>query len=29
MGIGMTHLVLLASLHLMIFRPGGYGLGTG
>ena len=29
MGIGITHLVLVITLYLMIFKPGGYGDGTG
>ncbi len=29
MGIGITHLVLVVTLYLMIFKPGGYGAGTG
>lgn len=28
-GIGITHLILVISLYLMIFKPGGYGAGTG
>lgn len=29
MGIGITHLILVVTLYLMIFKPGGYGAGTG
>ncbi|WP_420453241.1 hypothetical protein [Ilumatobacter sp.] len=28
-GIGITHLILVVSLYLMVFKPGGYGAGTG
>lgn len=29
MGIGITHLTLVVTLYLMIFKPGGYGAGSG
>ena len=29
MGVGITHLILVITLYLMIFKPGGYGDGTG
>ena len=28
MGVGITHLILVVSMYLMIFKPGGYSFNT-